>query len=174
MNRHDYRRSLAIVLIFGSAKATWAQVPAASAADSALLAYRPPRIALVQPAHGQSLQQDRPVVVIRFAAGEAGDPIDVRSFAISVDAKDKTDLFGVSATEAWGAIASVPSELPVGNHEVAVRICSARGACSSTTSTVTISKPLVAPADTASTKGISKKRRMVDALLSALRTLIKE
>jgi hypothetical protein len=158
---------LAISLIVGSAKAISGQ-------DPALPLYHPPHIALVQPAPGQSLQQDKPVVVIRFAAGEANDPIDVRSFAISVDAKDKTNLFDVSATEAWGAIASVPSDLSIGNHEIAARICSARGACSSTSSTITISKPLIAAADTTSVKGITKKRRVVNALLSALRTLIKE
>lgn len=59
-------------------------------------------------------------------------------------------------------------------QEIAARICSARGACASTTSTVTISKPLIASADTVSVKGITKKRRVVNALLSALRTLIKE
>lgn len=174
MKRHDHVLSLAAVLLIAAAKETSAQNPVRTAADSALLTYRPPRIALVQPAQGGVLQQDRPVVVLRFAAGEAGDPVDVRSFAISVDAKDKTNLFSVSATEAWGPIASAPSDLSLGNHEIAARICSARGACSSTTSTISISRPIVAIADTASVKGVSKKRRVVDALLNALRTLIKE
>jgi hypothetical protein len=161
----------AMALMLTSATPAFGQDPR-SAADSALLTYHPPRIALFQPGEGAALQQDKAVVVIRFAAGDPGDPVDLRSFAISVDAKDETDLFQVAATEAWGPIASRPSELSVGNHEVATRICSARGACASKTANVTVAKPMVV--DETQPKVVTKKRRVIDALLSALRSLLKE
>jgi hypothetical protein len=68
-------------------------VPAPAPSSSPAPAYRPPALALVQPAAGGSVPQDRPVVVFRFAAGEPNDLIDVRSFAVAVDGHDRTQLF---------------------------------------------------------------------------------
>src|SRR5690349_18729997 len=55
----------------------------ASASSPALMSYRPPAIALVQPllppAGTGSVPRDRPAVVFRFAAGEPDDPLDARS-----------------------------------------------------------------------------------------------
>jgi len=175
MPRREFEKAAAIaVVLMLSARSGMAQSPPRPGADSALLAYHPPRIALVQPAEGGVLQQDRPVVVIRFAAGEPGDPVDARSFAISVDAKDQTSLFRVSATEAWGPLASFPSDLSLGSHEVAARICSARGACSSTTAKVTVASPTVTVGEAASGKDVTARRRLVDAFLVALRSLLKQ
>lgn len=166
--------SIAAVLMIAKGRGAFGQEPPRPPIDSSLLTYHAPRIALVQPAEGGVLPQDRPVLVIRFAAGEAGDPVDARSFAVSVDSKDQTSLFQVSATEEWGPIASSPSELSLGSHEIAARICSARGACSITLATVTVSRSMVAAAQTSSAKSISKRKRVMDALLGALRTLIRE
>ena len=167
--RYIENASLSLALVF-----TIAAERPASEKDSVILTYRPPRIALVQPAVGGTLQQDRPAVVFRFTAGEAGDPLDVKSFAVSVDARDHTSSFQVSATEAWGLVASDPSDLSIGAHQIAARICSLRGACSSTAATITVSKPIVAGDQDATAKDLTKKRRVLNALLSALRTLIKE
>jgi hypothetical protein len=95
---------------------------------------------LVQPAGGGTVPQDKPVVVFRFAQGEAGDPVDARSFVVTVDGQDRTALFQVSvaSAEAWGPLAPVaapPAQpdfalaLPAGAHEVTARVCSVRGVC---------------------------------------------
>jgi hypothetical protein len=134
--------------------------------------YQAPVIALAQPLNGGSVPQDRPVVVFRFSAGEATDPIDSRSFAVSVDGKDHTPLFQMTATEAWGPLNAADQHIGIGRHEVVARICSARGACSTTTALITVG---AAGPGNGSGEGNKqgKKMQMLDALLGALRTLLK-
>jgi hypothetical protein len=134
--------------------------------------YQLPVIALAQPLSGGVVQQDKPVVVFRFAAGEQGDPIDARSFAMSVDGQDRTSLFQMTVAEAWGPLIPAAETINLGRHEIAARICSARGACNTTTASVTIAA--TGPTSgTPASKTQKKKTQILDALLGALRTLLK-
>lgn len=175
MPSHPFRTAGAIAActVLLPAVSLHGQDPSPPAPPLAVQPYHPPVIAVVEPAEGGVLPQDKPVLVIRFAAGESGDPVDARSFAVSVDGEDQTSRFQVSATEAWGSLGAVPGELTLGMHQVAARICSTRGACSSTQAQVTLVKPTVAIADAASPKAITRKKRVMDALLGALRTLLR-
>lgn len=135
--------------------------------------FRPPTIALVQPPSGGTVPRDKPVVVFRFAPGEATDPIDARSFAVTVDGADRTGAFQVTATEAWGLIADPSTESPGGaaadaQYTVAARICSLRGACAGLIATIgTASSPAVAP----EVDG-SRRERFIDLLIRAARKLL--
>lgn len=134
--------------------------------------YRAPVIALVQPADGGTVPQDKPVVVFRFAPGEAGDPLDAASFRAAVDGIDQTHRFQLAASEAWGALGPpVPDEpIVTGVHRLAARICSTRGACGETAATVTVLPPLT-PIDSNPGKP-SRRERVLDALLAAVRKLL--
>jgi hypothetical protein len=140
--------------------------PVAGSAPAALSVYRPPALALVQPAAGGSIPQDRPVVVFRFASGEATDPIDAGSFAVIVDGQSRSALFQVTAGEAWGPIFPT-EESRAGSHQVTARICSTRGACSETSATV-----VVVGSSTAVTDPANRKRSFVDVLLGVARRLL--
>jgi hypothetical protein len=143
--------------------------PVSGQGPPAVSPYRLPVIALAQPATGSALPQDKPVVLFRFAAGEATDPIDLGSFAVSVDGENRTSLFQMSGAEAWGPLSSGADRITLGEHEVVARICSARGACSTTIALVTVGP---AGPDGAH-KPQKKKLQFIEALLSALRTLLK-
>ena len=158
-----------------------AQQPAASqqpqlpATPSAVLApYRATVLALVQPATG-TVTQDKPVAVFRFAQGEPTDPIDLASFAVSVDGEDRTRLFQVATQplgEAWGPLAdpaATEKDLTVGTHVLSARICSTRGTCGTLQTTLVVMPPLVAPAATAGAnpQAHSRVRRALGAILSA-------
>ena len=137
-----------------------------------LAPYRPPALALVQPAAGGSVPHDRPIVVFRFAAGEPNDAIDARSFTVAVDREDRTALFQVSASEAWGPLtpSHTSSAQPITRtRQIAARICSARGTCSEVAATVT-----VAPSATSGEKPADERRRtVIDVLLDAARKLLR-
>lgn len=139
---------------------------------AALSPYQAPAIALAQPRSGGTVPQDRPVVVFRFAAGEPTDPIDARSFAVSVDGEDHTRLFQMTAAEAWGPLTPPAELIDVGRHEIVARICSARGACSTTSALITVEAAGPDAGDRAN-KTRRKKVQILDALLGALRTLLK-
>ena len=111
--------------------------------------YRAPTIALVQPHAGGAIPHDKPVVMFRFASGEPGDPIDAASFAVALDGEDRTVGFQVSATEGWGALAAGSREaaLALGSHALEARICSARGACATTSTAIVV------------TRGVGKRAR---------------
>ena len=126
-------------------------------ATPAIAAYRAPQIALVQPRPGGTVAQDRPALVFRFAQGEPDDPIDIASFAVSVDGEDRTKGFQVTAAQAWGPLGDTP---PVGLHEVTARVCSTRGACATAQGSVA-----VLPAPTSGATPTSKKRKALGALL---------
>ncbi len=156
--------------------------------DPMLGVYRLPVIVLVQPAGAATVQRDRPVIVFRFAPGEPNDPIDLASFAVTVDGRDRTRSFQVTGAEAWGtlagdATAQGDSSLALGTHQVSARICSARGACGVIVSSLTVvpsqlesqsPHPVVggAAADSASSSASSRRRRVIDAILVALRKLL--
>ena len=154
------------------------QQPQLPATTSAVLApYRAPVLALVQPATG-TVTQDKPVVVFRFAQGEPADPIDLASFAVSVDGEDRTGLFqvatGAAGGDAWGPLDPPgDDDLTVGAHQVVARICSTRGACASAASAVIVMPPLVAPADVAAPdEKRSRKRKVLDAMIGVGRKLL--
>lgn len=141
-----------------------------AAAPIALPQYRPPVLALVQPLQGTAIPIDRPVVVFRYAAGEAADPVDLASFSVTVDDRARTPLFQVGASEAWGPLAPPgdPGAITAGAHTVTARICSTRGACTTQAVTVTLSD---GPAG--GTPAVSSRRgRIIDLLLSGARRLL--
>lgn len=142
--------------------------PAPQAPPVAGAPYRAPMIALVQPANGGTLPQDKPVVVFRFSQGEAADPIDAGSLAVTVDGRDRTSLFRVTAAEAWGPIADDAPPLAAGPHQVTARICSTRGACAAVGAT------LIAVADPGGLSPPPQKRRdwLIDLVLQAARKLL--
>ena len=137
--------------------------------------YRAPTIALVQPPTGSTVPRDKPVVVIRFARGEPADPVDVRTFAVTVDGSDRTELFQVTAEEAWGALSrtSGDSLITLGGHAVIARVCSVRGACGETSTTVLVVEPPTATASTQSQdKAKSTRARVIELVLDAVRKFI--
>jgi hypothetical protein len=134
-------------------------------------AYRLPSIVMVQPVDGGSVPRDKPIVVFRLASGEPTDPIDTRSFAVTVDGADRTAAFQVTATEAWGLVAEPdvrPADMGSGaTHTIAARICSQRGACAALTATVaTVMSPAMSEART------TRKARLIDLLLTAMKKLL--
>lgn len=136
--------------------------------------YRAPTIVLAQPggATGHTVPQDRPVVLFRFAAGEPADPVDARSLAVVVDGEDRSALFQVVGTEAWGSLARPGETLAAGAHQIAARICSARGACAAVSATVdVVASPAAAP-QAVPQPAASRRGRLIDALLAAARRLL--
>lgn len=161
--------------------------PSSAQGGVALAAYRLPTIALVQPSGAATLPSDRPVVVFRFAPGEPNDPIDLASFAVTVNGRDRTRFFRVTGAEAWGSLAgdaaaSGDSSLALGTHQVTARICSARGACGVIVSSLTVvpsqlESPSPHPAAEgraadSSSSASSRRRRVIDAILAALSKLL--
>ena len=140
--------------------------------------YRAPTIAMVQPVNGGTVPRDKPIVVFRFARGEAADPVDVGTFAVTVNGVDRTPLFQVTAEEAWGALTrlmSSDSVIALGPHSLAARICSVRGACAETASrVVAVDAPTVtaASASTPVEPAKSTRARVIELVLDAVRKLI--
>jgi hypothetical protein len=161
--------------------------PSSTPGDVTIAPYRLPTIVLVQPSSAATLPQDRPIVVFRFAPGEPNDPIDLASFGVTIDGHDRTQSFQVTAAEAWGSLAAgAPangdSSLALGMHQLSARICSARGACGVLVTSLTIGpsqlesqSPNPAAAGAAvdsSGSASSRRRRVLDAVLAALRKLL--
>ena len=132
---HRFRRgapALATILAFASCATLAERVRGTSP-------YRVPAFVLAYPDRDAPLPADRPVVLLRFAPREADDPIDVASFRATADGVDRTRGFRATSTEAWGTLAdsaanagvSSPAPVTAGPHTLAVRICTARGACGS-------------------------------------------
>jgi len=164
---------LAAVLATKASSLAVAQEP--SAQPPPIPSYRAPAIALVQPPNGISVPQDKPVLVFRFTAGDPSDPLDVASFRVAVDGLDQTQRFQIAAGEAWGAlVSSIPDEpISTGSHQVAARICSSRGACGETQATVSVVPPLT-PTDSTGRQRTSRRERLIDALLSAVKRLLQQ
>ena len=142
--------------------------------------YRVPVIALVQPASGGTVPQDRPVVVFRFAPGEADDPLDVSSFRVAVDGSDETTRFQVGATEAWGPIGAPiaagntggDGAIANGAHQVLAQVCSSRGTCAEASALITVVPSAAAATASGETKAGSRRARVIDALLSAVKKIL--
>ena len=171
-HRLALQAALAVSLAGATLRAQQPAAPPSAAPAPPITAYRPPVIALVQPSEGGAIYQDKPVVVIRFTAGEAADPIDLSSLVVTVDGNDRTKLFQVAPTEAWGPIAPAQSQqsIPVGAHAVSVRICSMRGACSTAQATISV-LPAAASAP-AQGEGRSRTQRILDATLNVARRIL--
>jgi hypothetical protein len=101
-----------------------------------------PTIALVQPVAGGAVPRDRPVVGFRYASSTEADPIDIGSFAVSVDGVDRTPAFTLSPSEGWGALPSGEGRdgLSLGSHSIEARICSVRGACARVASAILVER----------------------------------
>jgi hypothetical protein len=170
LNAKEMRGATAAI-VFGIAQLAVAGASPAQT-GATLPPYRAPVIALAQPPNGGSVPQDKPVAVFRFTAGESTDPIDIGTFAVSVDGEEHTSLFQKTATEAWGPISDGAKQIELGNHQIVARICSSRGACSTTTAMITVGA--AGPASSAhEAKGAKTKAKILDAVFSALRTLLR-
>lgn len=138
-----------------------------------LPAYRAPTIIVAAPTDGTALPEDKPVAVLRFMSVEPTDPIDALSFSVAVDGKDKTALFQATQGEAWGPLAGPNESLTAGQHELAARICTSHGECSTAKATVTVvatgSGLQVNAAKAAEAK--QKRTKILDAVLQAARVL---
>lgn len=175
MRTSSVSRALLLASAFVVLEVKHASAQPPPAQTVAIAAYRAPVIALVQPAGGGTVAQDRPAVVFRFLPGEPTDPLDVRSFVVAVDGADRTSLFQVSATEAWGPLSATSAEgdrgeIALGAHQLSARICSTRGVCASVAAMVTVVPALGTTAIQESTP--SRKARLLDAVLSVARKLI--
>jgi hypothetical protein len=128
-------------------------------------------LALVQPAADGSVPQDRPIVVFRFAPGDSTDPVDARSFAITVDGKDRSAGFQAARDMVWGPLAPPDdgAALGAGMHTVVARICSIRGSCGEVSASVTIAAASPTAADAPAP---NRKRTVLDLLLVALKKLL--
>jgi hypothetical protein len=137
-------------------------------------AYRAPSLIVAAPPDGTPLPEDKPVAVLRFMSSEPTDPIDALSFSVAVDGKDKTALFHANAGEAWGPLVAPDETLTPGQHQLAARICTSHGACTTANATVTIvasdSGLQVAAAKTGSKQ---KKAKILDAIVQAIRVLFR-
>jgi hypothetical protein len=135
------------------------------------MGYRAPVIALVQPPAGQSLPQDKAVIILRFAVGEPSDQLDASSFGVWVNGANRAALFQVAGTEAWGPLSDPKSgSLAPGVYQVTARICSTKGVCGSTSATVTV---VTSEATSAATdQGVSRRQRLIDLLLAGVRRLV--
>lgn len=147
--------------------------------------YHPPVIVLAAPSSGETVPADKPVVVLRFAAGEATDAVDPSSFRAIVDGRDQTRLFQLGSGEAWGPLArdtlsQASSAIAPGVHLLHVRLCSVRGVCAALDAPVTVipvesavSPATVAAADSAAQhRGRSVLQRLLDFALAGARKLL--
>jgi len=147
------------------------QTPASPAPP--LQTFRPPVIVLAEPASDATVPQDRPIVMFRFAAGDSADPIDARSFVVSVDGKDRTPLFEVVADVAFGPLAPPPNNdqvaIDVGSHSFAARICSLRGSCGEVSGTVIVASPGAVASEQAHASAV---QTLLDLLLTLIKRLL--
>lgn len=161
-----------LAAIVSIARVGVAQQPVASPPAS-ITDYRGPMLSLAQPAPGGTVPIDRPVIVFRLAPGSQADPVDARSFAVTVDGESRSGLFQVTATEAWGPIVSPveggQSGSAVGPRQIAARICSVRGACSEIAATVNVIQSAAAGVEHPTP---NRKRSVIDLLLAAARKLL--
>ena len=157
-------------------------------------AYHPPIIVLAAPVAGSPVPADKPVIVLRFTAGEQTDAVDPSTLRMSVDGEDRSSLLQLGSGEAWGPLARErdsspaspgvmsPAAPPIapGVHLLHVRLCSMRGVCSTLDAPVT-----VAPAETPQTRAAtatdssaqqrsrdSKLRKALDFLIAGARKLL--
>lgn len=147
-----------------------ASVASLVAQQAASVVQGTPTLVLSYPAPGVSVPGDNATVVFRYAVDDASDPLDLRSFRISVDGVDRTSHFRVTADAAWGAIAQ-GIEAGLRAHDVRARVCTIRGVCAELSSVV----PVLTAPGVATLEGVGKTRwvRVVDATLEMLRRLMR-
>lgn len=172
--RRRYLRPGAFAIGSCAVRLLGAQAPAqVPPSPPAVNDYSRPSLALAQPGVGGSVPIDRPILVFRFGPGVATDVIDARSFAISIDGQDRSALFQVAPTEAWGPMAAPATDqqgaLAAGPHQVAARICSVRGLCTEVVAVVNATAPATATAQQATP---DRKRSFIDLILAAARKLL--
>ena len=147
-----------------------ASVASLVAHQAASTVHGAPSLVLSHPTPGVSVPGDNATVVFRYAIKDAGDPLDLRTFRITVDGVDWTSHFRVTADAAWGTIAQ-GAEPGLRAYEVRARICTIRGLCAELSAVVTV---LTAPR-VATGNGGRKARwvRVVDVTLEMLRRLMR-
>lgn len=161
---------VAVASLFALTSAHRSEAQQTVPASPQLPSYHSPLLALAQPANGGSVPQDRPVIVFRFAPGDSTDPVDARSFTVTVDGKDRSAGFQAAHDMVWGALAppDEASGLTAGAHAIVARICSIRGSCGEVSASVMISASLTE----ANHPTTNRKRNLLDLLLAALRKLL--
>ncbi|HZO19603.1 MAG TPA: hypothetical protein VFB46_11505 [Gemmatimonadaceae bacterium] len=128
-----------------------------------------PRIVLAHPGAGMSVPRSSATVMFRYAAGEASDPIDLRTFTVFVDDVDRTSHFRVTADAAWGTIVDAGGN-GLKAHGVRARICSIRGLCAEVSANVIV----VGESAPQGTKPRPTRReRFIDLFLEAARRLLR-
>lgn len=130
--------------------------------------YTPPRLVLAYPAPGVSIPGDNATVVFQYASTDA-DPLDLRSFQVTVDSTDRTSHFRVTASTAWGTIAAGDGT-GIRAHDVRARICSVRGVCANANAIVAVVGPS-APAKPSLTR--ERRGKIIDIFLELTRRLLK-
>ena len=154
--------------------ALWAAAHEAKAQASPPPGYRAPTLIVAAPADGAPLPEDKPVAVLRFMSAEASDPIDALSFSVAVDGKDKTALFQATSGEAWGPLAGADESIAPGQHDLAARVCTAHGACTTVKAAVmVVAEASGLPVAGAKAEAKQKKSRFFDAVVQAIRVLFR-
>lgn len=136
--------------------------------------YRAPTLIVAAPVDGAPLPEDKPVAVLRFTSVEPNDPIDALSFSVAVDGKDRTALFQATSGEAWGPLVAPDETLAPGQHDLAARICTSHGACTTVKAAVTVVAEASGLQGTgAKAEAKQKKSRFFDAVVQAIRALFR-
>ena len=128
-----------------------------------------PRIVLAHPRPGVSVPRSSATVLFRYAAGEASDPIDLRTFAVFVDDVDRTAHFRVTADAAWGTIVDADGN-GLKAHSVRARICSIRGVCAEVGANVVVVGDAVPQA---AKLRRTRREKFIDLFLEAARRLLR-
>lgn len=123
----------------------WPAVPGAmpsggnAQASPFVSAARGPFLGIAYPAQGQPIPADRPVIVLRIAAADQGDPVDLASLRVLCDDVDCTAAFQVTASEGWGRLSGNAGSNPRGgDHRLRARLCSTRGLCTYIEATIPV------------------------------------
>lgn len=128
-----------------------------------------PRIMLAHPRPGMSVPRSSATVLFRYAAREASDPVDLRTFTVFVDDVDRTSHFRVTADAAWGTIVDADGN-GLKAHSVRARICSIRGVCAEVSANVVVVGESVSQATKLRR---TRREKLVDLFLEAARRLLR-
>src|SRR5688500_13265599 len=129
-----------------------ASVASLLAQQTTSAAYGLPTLVLAYPAPGVSVPGDNATVVFRYAWGDNGDPLDLRTFRVLVDGVDRTSHFRATADAAWGTIVQ-GGQSGIQAHDVHARVCTVRGACAELGAIITVITPPGITRDEAPAKG---------------------
>jgi hypothetical protein len=145
-----------------------AGVASVVAQEAVSATYAPPRLVLAYPAPGVTVPADHATVVFQYASIDA-DPLDLRSFRVTVDGIDRTSHFRVTASAAWGTIAGGDAT-GMRAHHVRARICSIRGICANTDAIVTVAG---SPVPAKPSQSMERRGKIIDVVLEMARRLLK-